>query len=136
MNRKSLLVNLSSERTYKRTITVVLNWHISLTNHVEKPFKFGSFQIQDLIYPLYDLLCMDKIMSDTRRLFSATNIAGYILGLLGISMIAVTQALTTLIPLLFAPVVCGVLGLVLYNLQSGDAPVNTVGTTPNAVSQK
>ena len=73
---------------------------------------------------------------DTRRLFSATNIAGYILGLLGISMIAVTQALTTLIPLLFAPVVCGVLGLVLYNLQSGDAPVNTAGTTPNAVSQK
>jgi len=69
-------------------------------------------------------------MSDTKRLFSASNIAGYILGLLGISLIAVTQALTTLLPLLFAPIVCGVLGLLLYKLQASNTTMNTA--PPNA----
>tara|TARA_A200000159_G_C7209707_1_gene291542 strand:+ start:144 stop:554 length:411 start_codon:yes stop_codon:yes gene_type:complete len=136
MNRNGLMVNRCSEGTYKTIKNAALDWNKPNINQAQRPSNFGTFKIQDLIYPLYDIQCMDKIMSDTRKLFSATNIVGYILGLLGISLIAVTQALTALIPLLFAPVVCGILGLVLYNLQSVDTPINNVEANPNAVPQK
>ena len=65
-------------------------------------------------------------MSETKRVFSITNVLGYILGLLGLSMFAFTQFITALIPLLFAPLVCGIFGLLLYNSQSNNIQTNII----------
>lgn len=57
---------------------------------------------------------MDRVMSKTKKLFSATNVVGYILGLMGLSLLAFEQFITELLPLLFAPLVCGILGFLVY----------------------
>ena len=79
---------------------------------------------------------MGKIMSEAKRLFSATNAIGYIFGLLGLSIIAVTQFLTELLPLLFAPLVCATLGAILYATQSSKKQVFELQQTPIPTSQK
>ena len=78
---------------------------------------------------------MNTILSNMKKLFSATNVAGYILGVLGLSVFAVTQFLSALIPLLFAPMVCGVLVLVLFLTQNGETPVDTSSIQPSATPQ-
>lgn len=60
---------------------------------------------------------MDGVLSDTRKMFSVTSFIGYILGLLGLSIFAVSQFITAIIPLLFAPMVCVTLGLLLNKYQ-------------------
>ena len=62
---------------------------------------------------------------DIKREFSTASTAGYILGFLGLSIIAVTQ-LTALVPLLFAPTVCGTLGVLLYKSQINNKQINIV----------
>lgn len=78
---------------------------------------------------------MNTILSNMKKLFSATNVAGYILGVLGLSVFAVTQFLSALMPLLFAPMVCGVLVLVIFQTQSGETPVDTSSIQPSATPQ-
>ncbi len=68
---------------------------------------------------------MDRTLSDIKREFSTASTAGYILGFLGLSIIAVTQ-LTALVPLLFAPTVCGTLGVLLYKSQINNKQINIV----------
>ena len=62
---------------------------------------------------------MNGVISGTKKVFSTTNVIGYVLGL---SMIAVTQLLTVLWPLLFAPLVCATFGLLLYKTQPFNEP--------------
>ncbi len=68
---------------------------------------------------------MDRTISDIKREFSTASTAGYILGFIGLSIIAVTQ-LTALVPLLFAPTVCGTLGVLLYKSQINNKRINIV----------
>ena len=68
---------------------------------------------------------MDRTLSDIKREFSTASTAGYILGFLGLPIIAVTQ-LTALVPLLFAPTVCGTLGVLLYKSQINNKQINIV----------
>ena len=68
---------------------------------------------------------MVRTLSDIKREFSTASTAGYILGFLGLSIIAVTQ-LTALVPLLFAPTVCGTLGVLLYKSQINNKQINIV----------
>jgi multisubunit Na+/H+ antiporter MnhG subunit len=79
---------------------------------------------------------MDVTLSKTRKLFSASNVVGYLLGLLGLSAFAVTQFLSALMPLLFAPMVCAVLGLVLYKSQVGQKSSNAFDIKSNAVPEQ
>ena len=78
---------------------------------------------------------MSGTFSDTKKLFSVTNIVGYILGLFGLSMIAVTQALTFVIPLLFAPIVCGTLGFVVYKTSTNSNAIS-LGNQQSAMPQE
>ena len=68
---------------------------------------------------------MDKTLSDTKGEFSTASTIGCILGFLGLSIIAATQA-TTLMPLLFAPMVCGTLGFLLYKSQINNKRISIV----------
>ena len=79
---------------------------------------------------------MDVTLSKTRKLFSASNVVGYLLGLLGLSAFAVTQFLSALMPLLFAPMVCALLGLVLYKSQAGQKSSNAFDIKSNAVPEQ
>ena len=75
---------------------------------------------------------MDRTSLDTKTGFSTASTVGCILGFLGLTTIAVTQ-LTALMPLLFAPTVCGTLGLLLYKSQINNKQVNIIAKTkPNA----
>ena len=75
---------------------------------------------------------MDRTISDIKREFSTASTAGYILGFLGLTTIVATQ-LTALMPLLFAPTVCGTLGILLYKSQISKKQVNIIAKTkPNA----
>ena len=78
---------------------------------------------------------MNTILSNMKKLFSATNVAGYILGVLGLSVFAVTQFLSAFIPLLFAPTVCGVLLLVLSQTQTSKTPLDASSIQPSATPQ-
>lgn len=60
---------------------------------------------------------MDRTIPHIRNEFSTVITIGCILGFLGLSIIAATQ-LTALVPLLFAPLVCGTLGFLLYKSQT------------------
>ena len=70
---------------------------------------------------------MDRVMSETKKLFSATNVVGYILGLMGLSLFAITQFISALLPLLFAPMVCGTFGLLLYTFQPSNPQSKQIG---------
>ena len=86
-----------------------------------------------VIYLPFVFLLMDGLLSNAKKLFSTTNLIGYVLGILGITVAAFIQLLPVLLPLLFAPLVCGVLGLLVYNAQ----PKNTqtgIGIRPTASS--
>ncbi|MDE0857747.1 MAG: hypothetical protein OSA38_04180 [Candidatus Poseidoniaceae archaeon] len=72
---------------------------------------------------------MDGIMSKTKKMFTATNVIVYALSLLGLSVVAATQFITALLPLLFAPMVCGMFGLLLYASQPTLNSDLTVGPT-------
>ena len=61
---------------------------------------------------------MNGTISGTRKLLSATNIAAYLIALLGATIIAISQTLAILIPLMMPPLVCGTLCLTLYSLQA------------------
>jgi Mg/Co/Ni transporter MgtE len=75
---------------------------------------------------------MDRTLSDIKREFSTASTAGCILGFLGLTIIAAIQ-LTALMPLLFAPLVCGTLGFLLYRSQINSKHVNIIAKTkPNA----
>jgi Mg/Co/Ni transporter MgtE len=68
---------------------------------------------------------MDRTLTDIKREFSTASTIGCILGFLGLSIIAATQA-TTLMPLLFAPMVCATLGFLLYKSQINNKRINIV----------
>jgi Mg/Co/Ni transporter MgtE len=68
---------------------------------------------------------MDRTLSDIKREFSTATTAGCILGFLGLVIIALTQ-LTALMPLLFAPLVCGTLGFLLYKSQINNKQINII----------
>jgi len=108
----------SSATIIERTHAVVL-WKIEKHSVIYLPFGF---------------LFMDGLLSNTKKLFSTSNVIGYILGILGITVAAFIPLLPVLLPLLFAPLVCGVLGLLVYNAQ----PKNTqtgIGIRPTASTQ-
>ena len=68
---------------------------------------------------------MDRTLAHTEREFSTATTIGCILGFLGFTIIAATQA-TTLMPLLFAPMVCGTLGYLLYKSQLNNKRINII----------
>ena len=75
---------------------------------------------------------MDRTITDIKREFSTASTAGCILGFLGLTIITATQ-LTALMPLLFAPLVCGTLGFLLYRSQINNKQINIIAKTkPNA----
>lgn len=57
---------------------------------------------------------MNGILIGTKKVFSPRTIVTYLLGLMGLSVLAVTQFVAELLPLLFAPLVCGTFGVLLY----------------------
>jgi hypothetical protein len=75
------------------------------------------FKKHSVIYLLFRFSIMDGTLSETKKGITATNIAGYSLGLMGLLTIAATTPIAAILPLLFAPVVCGVFGLLLYRSQ-------------------
>ena len=88
-----------------------------------------------VIYLPFVFFLMDGLLSNAKKLFSTTNLIGYVLGILGITVAAFIQLLPVLLPLLFAPLVCGVLGLLVYNAQ----PKNTqtgIGIRPTGSSSQ
>lgn len=75
---------------------------------------------------------MDRTLTDIKSEFSTASTAGCIVGFLGLTIIAATQ-LTALMPLLFAPMVCGTLGILLYRSQVNKKQINIIARTkPNA----
>ncbi|MEJ6562835.1 MAG: hypothetical protein QNL85_03925 [Euryarchaeota archaeon] len=72
---------------------------------------------------------MDGIMSKTKKMFTATNVIVYGLSLFGLSIVATTQVITAFLPLLFAPMVCGLFGLLLYASQPTTTTDLSVGPT-------
>ena len=79
---------------------------------------------------------MNGILTETRRVFSPRNIASYLLGLMGLSVLAVTQFVAELLPLLFAPLVCGTFGVLLYASKTlNEQPNLRVGPAPNSVQE-
>jgi hypothetical protein len=66
---------------------------------------------------------MDRTLTDIKRDFSTASTAGCILGFLGLSTIVATQ-LPALMPLLFAPLVCGTLVFTLYKSQMNNKQIN------------
>ena len=80
---------------------------------------------------------MDRVMSKTKKLFSATNVVGYILGLMGLSLLAFEQFITELLPLFFAPLVCGILGFLVYKSQPSNPQMPVVvQSTPSPTQSK
>ena len=80
---------------------------------------------------------MDRVMSKTKKVFSATNIVGYILGLMGLSLFAFEQFITEILPLLFAPMVCGILGLLVYKSQPSNPQMPVIAQpTPSPIQTK
>ncbi len=80
---------------------------------------------------------MDRVMSKTKKLFSATNVVGYILGLMGLSLLAFEQFITELLPLFFAPLVCGILGFLVYKSQPSSPQMPVVmQSTPSPTQSK
>ena len=79
---------------------------------------------------------MNGILTATRRVFSLRNIVSYLLGLMGLSVLAVTQFVAELLPLLFAPMVCGIFGVLLYASKTlNEQSSLRVGPAPNAVQE-
>jgi hypothetical protein len=79
---------------------------------------------------------MNRILSKTNRIVTAANIFGSILGLLGLSIIASTQAIAAIAPLLFAPTVFGIFGVLLYVSQPNTKQLEaTVRPTPQPVQR-
>lgn len=79
---------------------------------------------------------MDRVMSKTKKVFSATNVLGYFLGLMGLSLIAFEQFLAELMPLLFAPLVCGILGFLVYKSQPSTPPMPIHVHEPSSIQVK
>tara|TARA_B100001094_G_C17479020_1_gene460986 strand:- start:48 stop:278 length:231 start_codon:yes stop_codon:yes gene_type:complete len=76
-------------------------------------------------------------MSKTKKVFSATNVVGYILGLMGLSLFAFEQFITEILPLLFAPMVCGILGLLVYKSQPSNPQMPVIAQpTPSPIQTK
>ena len=63
------------------------------------------------------MLMKNKVM-DTNGALPLANLLGMFLGGFGVVVFFISQSLTVLIPLLFAPTVCGILCAVLYKAQS------------------
>jgi len=61
---------------------------------------------------------MKNKMIDTNGALPLANLLGMFLGGFGVVVFFISQSLTVLIPLLFAPTVCGILCAVLYRAQS------------------
>ena len=79
---------------------------------------------------------MNGIITETRRVFAPRNIVSYLLGLMGLSVLAVTQFVAELLPLLFAPMVCGIFGVLLYASKTlNEQSSLRVGPAPNAVQE-
>ena len=55
---------------------------------------------------------------DTNAALPLANLLGMFLGGFGVVVFFISQSLTVLIPLLFAPTVCGILCAVLYRAQN------------------
>ena len=80
---------------------------------------------------------MDRVMSKTKKVFSATNVVGYLLGLMGLSLFAFEQFVTELLPLLFAPMVCGILGLLVYKSQPNNPQMPVIAQqVPSPIQTK
>ena len=76
------------------------------------------------------LVMMNKV-TDTNGALPLVNLLGMFLGGFGVVVFFISQSLTVLLPLLFAPTVCGILCAVLYKAQNNttdqkDAPLNPV----------
>lgn len=79
---------------------------------------------------------MNGILSGTKKVLSPRNIVSYLFGLMGLSVLAVTQFVAELLPLLFAPLVCGTFGVLLYASKTlNEQPNLSVGPAPNAVQE-
>jgi hypothetical protein len=77
---------------------------------------------------------MDGLLSNAKKLFTTSNAIGYVLGILGITVAAFIQLLPVLLPLMFAPLVCGVLGFLVYINQPNTARtgIGAHQTAPNS----
>ena len=69
---------------------------------------------------------MNRFMSLTKKVFSTTNVVRYILGLMGLSLLAFEQFIAEIMPLLFAPMVCGILGFLVYVSQPNNPRLTTI----------
>ena len=80
---------------------------------------------------------MDRVMSKTKKVFSATNVVGYLLSLMGLSLFAFDQFITEMLPLLFAPMVCGILGLLVYKSQPSNPQMPVIAQqVPSPIQTK
>ena len=61
---------------------------------------------------------MKNKVIDTNGALPLVNLMGMFLGGFGVVVFFISQSLTVLLPLLFAPTVCGILCAVLYRAQS------------------
>ena len=69
---------------------------------------------QLFIYLPFVLSYMNRNVTESKKKVTLLGAIGSILGLFALSTILLTQSAAVLIPLLFAPVVCGIFGLLLY----------------------
>ena len=94
-----------------------------------------DFKKHILIYLPFVFSLMDVIMSTTKKVFTLTNIAGSSLGLTGLSVLLATKA-TALLPLLFAPLVCGTFGLLLFLSKPSMEQKNLIAQAAPTSAQK
>ena len=93
------------------------------------------FEKHILIYLPFVFFLMDVIMSTTKKVFTLTNIAGSSLGLTGLSVLLATKA-AALLPLLFAPLVCGTFGLLLFLSKPSMEQKNLIAQAAPTSAQK
>jgi hypothetical protein len=94
---------------------------------------FELLKKQPFIYLPFVLAYMNRDVTESKMKATLLGAIGSILGLLALSTIVLTQSTAVLIPLLFAPVVCGIFGLLLYAskpTQANSTLLNTPATFP------
>ena len=88
---------------------------------------------QPFIYLPFIHSYMNRNVTESKMKVTLLGAIGSILGLVALSTIVLTQSAAVLIPLMFAPVVCGIFGLLLYAskpTQANSTLLNTPATFP------
>ena len=95
--------------------------------------NFRVMKKQPFIYLPFVIAYMNRDVTESKMKVTLLGAIGSILGLFALSTIVLTQSAAVLIPLMFAPVVCGIFGLLLYAskpTQATSSLLNTPATFP------